>query len=303
MNKSSIIPRPLFRVDAIFFTRRFECGAKFSFPALPNAPCAAADTDNDPLQACALLTADGSDILLNTVHGSFRLSQNCAFLCPVSELKTCQSAGMCSALLTLVPFSCTPRPNTFTYRAIPLSAEMQRLIQRLPDEISSASQTKAHENNAPFPEMTPADCARLAGLHLEELLIRLSLWVKSPPQAANNDLQELPQLLHYLETHLDTSLSIEKICRDNLIGRSQLTKLFHSAYGCGVISFFSHLKIQAAQKMIRAGRLNFSQIADALGYTSVQYFSRRFRQSTGMTPSQYARSARKVPAMHPPGPH
>ena len=108
------------------------------------------------------------------------------------------------------------------------------------------------------------------------------------PPALPADRSELLQILCYLKDHLDSRLDIRQICRDNLISRSRLTGLFHEAFGCGVISCFSGMKIQAARKMIQQNRLNFSQIADALGYTSVQYFSRQFRQFTGMSPSRYA---------------
>ena len=42
--------------------------------------------------------------------------------------------------------------------------------------------------------------------------------------------------------------------------------------------------------MAREGRLNFTQIAARLGFQSPHYFSRRFRQATGMSPSEYLES-------------
>ena len=44
--------------------------------------------------------------------------------------------------------------------------------------------------------------------------------------------------------------------------------------------------------MIREGRRNFTEIAAALGYQSLHYFSRHFKKVTGMTPSEYARSVK-----------
>ena len=84
----------------------------------------------------------------------------------------------------------------------------------------------------------------------------------------------------------DRPLTLEEICRDNLIGRSQLQKLFHTYTGGGVMEYFGNLKIQAARRMIRDGRLNFTQIAARLGFQSVHYFSRRFRKVTGMSPRE-----------------
>ena len=46
--------------------------------------------------------------------------------------------------------------------------------------------------------------------------------------------------------------------------------------------------------MIRTGRMNFTQISETLGYTSIHYFSRQFKKIAGMTPSEYASSIKAV---------
>lgn len=66
--------------------------------------------------------------------------------------------------------------------------------------------------------------------------------------------------------------------------------IFHKKKGCGVMEYFSWLKIEAAKKLIRENRYNYSQIANLLGYSSYQYFSLQFKNYTRMTPSQYHRS-------------
>ncbi len=100
------------------------------------------------------------------------------------------------------------------------------------------------------------------------------------------------RIQRYLEEHLHESLTLQQICRDNLIGSSQLSRLFYSFYHCGVIDFFIRLKIDAAKQMIRNDHMNFSQIADRLGYSSIHYFSRQFKKQTGMTPTEYSESIR-----------
>ena len=69
---------------------------------------------------------------------------------------------------------------------------------------------------------------------------------------------------------------IEKICRDNLIGRSQLQKIFHKKANFGIIEYFLTMKIDAAKEMICTRNLNFTQISEELSYTSIHYFSRQF---------------------------
>ena len=143
--------------------------------------------------------------------------------------------------------------------------------------------------------------AQLISHYLEQLMIHLyrryfsySLPVRSSrflaEASSGNDTYN--RFVRYMEEHLGARMNIARICRDNLVGRSQLQKLFRDTKGCGVIEFFSMMKIDTAKQMIRDNQLNFTQIADRLGYNSIHYFSRQFKQITTMTPSEYATSIR-----------
>ena len=94
--------------------------------------------------------------------------------------------------------------------------------------------------------------------------------------------------------HVSENLSVAQICKSNSIGRSQLQKLFRSKSGYSAIEYFSRMKIDFAKQMIRERHYNFTQIADALGFSSIHYFSRQFKQITGMTPSEYASSIKAL---------
>lgn len=114
------------------------------------------------------------------------------------------------------------------------------------------------------------------------------LLVKSIKQKADGEL--FTQIRTYMETHINENLTIEILCKSNSVGRSQLQKLFRTRSGYGAIEYFSRMKVELAKQMIREHHYNFTQIADALGFSSIHYFSRQFKKITGMTPSEYASS-------------
>ena len=60
------------------------------------------------------------------------------------------------------------------------------------------------------------------------------------------------------------------------------------------MEYFFRLKVEAAKEMIRMSQLNFTQISERLGYSSIHYFSRQFKKTTGMTPSEYASSIKAL---------
>ena len=67
---------------------------------------------------------------------------------------------------------------------------------------------------------------------------------------------------------------------------------FHEKKGCGVMDYFIHRKIDRAKEMIRDGTMNVTEISYFLSYSSLQYFSKQFKQITGMSPQQYASSVK-----------
>lgn len=110
-----------------------------------------------------------------------------------------------------------------------------------------------------------------------------------PLRHKNNDVY-IEQLTQYMTQHITDKLTVAQICKDNMIGRSQLQKIFHQEKHCGVIEHFSRMKINAAKQLIRENRYNYSQIANMLSYSSYQYFSLQFKKYTRMTPSEYHHS-------------
>ena len=156
----------------------------------------------------------------------------------------------------------------------------------------------------------PPASGQLIQLYLEELMIYfyrkysdLSTPADEKPDKPdkpdktmkeNIDTEVFNRVVAYLGQHLSGRVTIETICKDNLIGRSQLQKIFSKKSGLGIIEYFSNMKIEAAKELIRTEQMNFTQISEKLGYTSIHYFSRQFKKVTGMTPSEYASSIKAM---------
>lgn len=148
----------------------------------------------------------------------------------------------------------------------------------------------------------PFGSQQLLILYLEQLLIHIIRRYTFTGYSVSSGLYDSShtesslcrRIIHYMEDHIHQCLTIEKISHDNLIGRSQLQKLFREQYQCGAIEFFSRMKIDFARQLIRDNDMNFTQISDFLGYSSIHYFSRQFKKITGMTPTEYATSIKAL---------
>ncbi len=143
-------------------------------------------------------------------------------------------------------------------------------------------------------------CEQLIRLYLEQMLIHMvrrgknvnnqSILSSSVKERSDSDLMQ--KIILFLEENILNPLTFDDVCKFSKLGRTNLKVLFKEKTGMGVMEYFRNLKIEEAKKMIREGEYNFTEIANKLGYSSIHYFSRHFKKSTGMTPSQYTCSVK-----------
>jgi AraC-like DNA-binding protein len=96
------------------------------------------------------------------------------------------------------------------------------------------------------------------------------------------------EIIGYMNENIYKDFSFDDICSYFYIGKTHLKTMFKSKINKGVMCYFQNLKIEEAKKLIREGKYNFTEISELLNYDSVHYFSRCFKKTTNMTPSEYA---------------
>ncbi len=220
-----------------------------------------------------------------------------------NEFHSLRANGKIAPNLFVISFLCHSRYMMFfENKILHINDNERQLIAQI---IIEAKKTFRNQLNDPYFEKLirhediPFGSEQLIKLYLESILIQLFRRYQSRdpmemiyPNTVKrkNDVKTLDQLLDYLDNNIQGHVTLEQICRDNLIGRSVLQSLFSAKYGCGVIEYFTRLKIDMAKQLVRNNHMNFTQIADYLGYSSIHYFSRQFKKVTGMTPSEYSSS-------------
>ena len=120
----------------------------------------------------------------------------------------------------------------------------------------------------------------------------LALYKDRCCRGPRSDSRLLPELVYILRANLAQNMTVEDLAQSAGISVNRVKKLFREAYGCGPIHFFLNLKIEEAQKLLASSQYNVSQVADRLGFSSIHYFSRLFKEKTGLSPKEYM-TARK----------
>ena len=66
-----------------------------------------------------------------------------------------------------------------------------------------------------------------------------------------------------------------------------MRKVFKKKMGVAVSEYLTEMKMARALRLLSISELRTADIAERLGYSDVNYFSRQFRQTQGMSIEEY----------------
>jgi len=105
--------------------------------------------------------------------------------------------------------------------------------------------------------------------------------------AAGYETQKMNAVTDYMMRNIRKSLTLHDICAELGFSESSLKRLVRQTCGQSPLGYFTELKIAQAEWLIQHSSMNMTQIAEQLGFSSVHYFSRVFKQKKGETPTQF----------------
>jgi AraC-like DNA-binding protein len=92
------------------------------------------------------------------------------------------------------------------------------------------------------------------------------------------------EMVHYLEELPEVNFSIYLSEKLNY-SYTYLANIFSEVEGITIEKFVIAHKIEKAKELIIYDELTLTEIADTLGYCSVQHLSTQFKKTTGLTPT------------------
>ena len=113
-----------------------------------------------------------------------------------------------------------------------------------------------------------------------------------PTNSVRNENEIIRRAQQYINAHIREKLSVPLVARKADVSPSYLTALFHKHLQISPGEYIRRIKLQESKQMIREGNMNFTEIAEALQYSTVHHFSRQFKEKFGITPTEYAKSVR-----------
>lgn len=108
--------------------------------------------------------------------------------------------------------------------------------------------------------------------------------------AERTETELVNRIVLFLESNAEQPLTLQDVAETFHLSKNHLNKLFTLRMGTGIMHRFRLLRIERAKRLIRESGGTVAEIAERLQYSSPGNFTRHFKQVTGMSPSDYARS-------------
>lgn len=104
--------------------------------------------------------------------------------------------------------------------------------------------------------------------------------------------QRVKQMLGFIHTHFADAITLDDIARAASISKSECQRCFTRALGVSPVEYLIACRLEAAAAALRGSTQPVSDIALSCGFNSLSYFSKRFRETYGMTPLAYRKEGR-----------
>jgi len=88
----------------------------------------------------------------------------------------------------------------------------------------------------------------------------------------------------YIESHPEEKLRVDELAKIANYSQSHFFRLFREVVGCSVHEYISRVKIREAQRLLRRGEGNVTDVSYRLGFSHPNNFSRTYKRLTGKNP-------------------
>ncbi len=99
-------------------------------------------------------------------------------------------------------------------------------------------------------------------------------------------------LTAYISEHYAEPLTLSALCRIAGYSLPYLSKKFREETGIGFVEYLQSYRVMQARRLLTDCRRSVGEVAEAVGYRDVKFFSACFRKLTGMSPVAFRKSTR-----------
>lgn len=96
-------------------------------------------------------------------------------------------------------------------------------------------------------------------------------------------------ITRYLQKHLSEEMSLSVLADEFHLNPQYISRLFKNEIGVNFLTYLTNIRMEKAKKLLLSTALSITDVAERAGYTDYRVFTKVFKKTEGVTPSQYRR--------------
>ena len=133
----------------------------------------------------------------------------------------------------------------------------------------------------------------MISLYMHHIFISINRYIKEGRETKNDTISDVERAAHYFKENYNKQISIEQYAEEHLMSVNWFIHSFKNVMKMSPMQYIISLRIAMAKGYLENSTKNIAEISNEVGYENALYFSRLFRKSTGMTPTEYRKRNKK----------
>ena len=146
-------------------------------------------------------------------------------------------------------------------------------------------------------QMCREDYQELLAMVLRHILILIHRQMNNVKKTDSGFMtEEIDLAVTYFNEHYNTDICIEEYAASRHMSTSWFIRNFRKYTGFTPMQYILEIRISNAESLLEATEYNITEISRIVGYENPLYFSRLFKKSKGLSPSEYRKRIKTVPS-------
>lgn len=133
--------------------------------------------------------------------------------------------------------------------------------------------------------------AVLTGIRQNEKLdidkIRKDLIENFEKKKETKEQKPITEARKYIQEHYLEPLKLEDVSKHIGFNATYFSSVFKKETGKNFLDYVTELRMNKAKQLLCSGEMSVNDVAEAVGYQDLKYFSRLFKKNAGISPSDY----------------
>ena len=120
--------------------------------------------------------------------------------------------------------------------------------------------------------------------------LKISMYMENVSQEPEEQEERIiNSITRFIQEHLAEEMSLSVLSEEFHMNPQYISQLFKNEIGVGFLAYLTSIRMEKAKKLLLSTSLSIGEIAEQSGYGDYRVFTKVFKKSEGITPSQYRR--------------